>query len=338
MGEDRQYPPSDLKIAQLRREGIVPKSRELGSAAALMGAVLALALVAPAQIDPLLLWLEHSWSSALGAPKNGTALSFAVASAYFTAISFFLIPLLIVVLIAGFLQTRFLFSLAILRFDGSRLTSGLSRFFPELAPRFLRSLVGIALLVLYAFVLSMVFRYALERDRAASAVAERAQLTTLLKSELGGVTRAVARATGNGKQGDERSSKQEGSKNAGKASPPISSRAPGSDSAPANAGAESSPLASPLPGSQGMQVIAGGPVIRIGGPLLRSAIAPWWDLAVQGLRACAAFFLFIGLLARLVAGIEFRRRHRMSREEVEQEARENEGSPELKRLIRDLQS
>lgn len=297
-GDDRQYPPSDLKLAQLRREGIVPKSKELGGASAIGAALLVVLLIAPARIDEVLLWLERSLATPSAIrPGGGVELAGAVAAAYLTAIGLFLVPLLVIVLLAGFLQTRFLFSLALLRMDGSRLTSGLSRFAPELGSRVVRALVGAVLLVLYLCAAMMVVRSAVERDRGIEAATERGSLAKIVETSIAG-------ASGAGSA--ERSA--QGSARAGTT---------------VSAAANRDPHAYRPSAAQRSALV--------------QVLTPWWDLGLQGLRACAALFLFVGIVARLLASVEFRRRHRMSREEIEQEARENEGPPELKRLIRDLQ-
>jgi len=59
-------------------------------------------------------------------------------------------------------------------------------------------------------------------------------------------------------------------------------------------------------------------------------------MAIQMLSVAVFFAVFVGVLARVIVGLRFRAKHSMSREELEAEYRELEGSPELKGLRRDL--
>lgn len=110
-GEDKPFPPSDYKLSQLRRAGIIAYSPLLTASALIVGLLAGINLVIPSVAGNLAKMLSKSAASA------GTMTSaeikaewFATGEFLFTAVGEMLLIGVAIVLLVGFVQSRFYFS------------------------------------------------------------------------------------------------------------------------------------------------------------------------------------------------------------------------------------
>jgi flagellar biosynthesis protein FlhB len=126
MSEVKNFPPSEQKLRQLRHKGILPKSPAVLSLGALLGLTFGFRSARQYEWPAL---AEKCWKGNCLQSPNGDLLPL---SSFFhetgTLLLTVLFPVLIMVLLLGLFQTRFLFSIALLRFDLSRMAGGLSVF------------------------------------------------------------------------------------------------------------------------------------------------------------------------------------------------------------------
>lgn len=229
-------------------------------------------------------------------PVTAHTFAQAVSTAVGSALAPILLPVAGLALVVGLLQTRFLVSLGLFRIDSSRFGSGLGRFIPDLPQRVGSALVAAAVVVLYLLLATLAVRFALERDSAVAATKARARIAATLAATLT-VTPTVTPAV----------------------TPPavtstMAARPPAPSSAP--------PQSARTPESAAAA--------------LETELGEWSGVLVRVAKAALAFLALVGIASRFLTVLAYRRRHRMSREELEQEAREAEGSQELRRFMRGL--
>ena len=121
MAEEKHYPASEHKLRSLRAAGIVPFSSDVMCFAAIIGAAIGINLVFRILLRDLSKLAEDSWSKSPESVRSIVPLIHeAVYSAWHIMLALAL-PCLIFVFLLGGLQTKFLCSFSLLKFDFSRI-------------------------------------------------------------------------------------------------------------------------------------------------------------------------------------------------------------------------
>ena len=152
--EAREYPPSEQKLAKLRGAGVFPRTRELFLLSALAGLSFALWRFGAVQGDGLLALFEEQFRrgdlASLGRESGEIWARGQLDLVLRWIVRLLWLPLLAVLmltLVVGLFQSRFLLLSTFLRFDFGRVVSGLTGWGSHFGDRFKRALSAAAQMV-----------------------------------------------------------------------------------------------------------------------------------------------------------------------------------------------
>lgn len=116
--EGRKFPPSEIKLAELRRHGVVPFSLDVTTAAVFLGFIIGIFVFLAHGLSSALIFFEDSFFGVLVTSGQETHQQLRlVGESLWSAIFTIIFPILVCVFIVGGIQTKFLFSIKPLAFD-----------------------------------------------------------------------------------------------------------------------------------------------------------------------------------------------------------------------------